>query len=103
MKTVGVLFRAGMAPGDVDVAIDPAELEGLDEDGIKALYEERLAQQRLASTREVTLPPHAPFYVVLDSADFHHGRHRKSKLCMDLFAEFHFLDHTSAVAVGKDA
>lgn len=38
------------------MAIDPAELEGLDEDGIKALYEERLAQQRVASSREVTPP-----------------------------------------------
>jgi hypothetical protein len=47
--------RAGIAPGDVDVAIDPAELEGLDEEGIRALYEERLAQQRSASTREVRL------------------------------------------------
>ena len=38
----------------VEVAIDPAELEGLDEEGVRALYEERLAQQRAqAPGREV--------------------------------------------------
>ncbi len=45
--------RSGIAPGDVEVAIDPAELEGLDEAGVRALYEERLSQQRTASSREV--------------------------------------------------
>jgi hypothetical protein len=51
--------------GDVEVAIDPAELEGLDEEGVRALYEERLAQQRAgAPAREVRAPwrsllPHA--------------------------------------------
>ncbi|EIE19194.1 DUF382-domain-containing protein [Coccomyxa subellipsoidea C-169] len=44
--------RSGIAPGDVEVAIDPAELEGLDEAGVRALYEERLSQQRTASSRE---------------------------------------------------
>ena len=47
------MCRSGLAPGDVEVAIDPAELEGLDDAGVRALYEERLAQQRTASSREV--------------------------------------------------
>ena len=46
--------RRGPAAGDVEVAIDPAELEGLDEEGVRALYEERLAQQRAGGpVREV--------------------------------------------------
>ncbi len=47
--------RAGGAP-DVEVAIDPAELEGLDEEGVRALYDERLAQQQSTASREVTSP-----------------------------------------------
>ena len=43
----------GGAP-DVEVAIDPAELEGLDEEGVRALYDERLAQQQSTASREVT-------------------------------------------------
>ena len=35
------------------MAIDPAELEGLDEEGVRALYEERLAQQQSTASREV--------------------------------------------------
>ena len=42
--------RAGGAP-DVEVAIDPAELEGLDEEGVRALYDERLAQQQSTASR----------------------------------------------------
>ena len=46
--------RRGPGAGDVEVAIDPAELEGLDEEGVRALYEERLAQQRAGGpVREV--------------------------------------------------
>ena len=41
---------------DVEVAIDPAELEGLDEEGVRALYDERLAQQQSTASREVTSP-----------------------------------------------
>ncbi|KAK9818025.1 hypothetical protein WJX72_005866 [[Myrmecia] bisecta] len=37
---------------DVEVAIDPEELEGLDDAAIKALYESRLAEQRATSARE---------------------------------------------------
>ena len=50
--------RGGAA--DVEVAIDPAELEGLDEEGVRALYEERLAQQQSTASREVihSVPPH---------------------------------------------
>ncbi len=53
MEVWGAVCRSGLAPGDVEVAIDPAELEGLDDAGVRALYEERLAQQRTASSREV--------------------------------------------------
>ena len=46
---------------DVEVAIDPAELEGLDEEGVRALYEERLAQQQSTASREVpSAPPTHP-------------------------------------------
>ena len=38
----------------MEVAIDPAELEGLDEEGVRALYEERLAQQQSTASREVS-------------------------------------------------
>ena len=51
---MGGLCRAGGAP-DVEVAIDPAELEGLDEEAVRALYDERLAQQQSTASREVTL------------------------------------------------
>ena len=47
------LRRAGGA-ADVEVAIDPAELEGLDEEAVRALYDERLAQQQSTASREVT-------------------------------------------------
>ena len=36
------------------MAIDPAELEGLDEEAVRALYDERLAQQQSTASREVT-------------------------------------------------
>jgi hypothetical protein len=49
-------LRPGGAPGDVEVALDPAELEGLDEAGVRALYEQRLAEQRAAHSREARLP-----------------------------------------------
>lgn len=63
--------RSGMAPGDVEVAIDPAELEGLDEAGVRALYEERLAQQRTASSREVPLPAHTPCHHFISLAQLY--------------------------------
>ncbi len=50
---MGELRRAGGA-ADVEVAIDPAELEGLDEEAVRALYDERLAQQQSTASREVT-------------------------------------------------
>ena len=37
------------------MAIDPAELEGLDEEGVRALYEDRLQQQQSTASREVSL------------------------------------------------
>ena len=51
------------------MAIDPAELEGLDEEGVRALYEERLAQQQSTASREVTpaalpCPARAPFHAL---------------------------------------
>jgi hypothetical protein len=52
-----LLCRAGAVP-DVEVAIDPAELEGLDEEGVRALYEERLAAQQSTASREVRRPAH---------------------------------------------
>lgn len=39
---------------DVDIALDPEELEGLDQAGIQALYDERRAAQR-GEGREVRL------------------------------------------------
>ena len=53
-----LLCRAGGVP-DVEVAIDPAELEGLDEEGVRALYEERLAAQQSTASREVRYPAHS--------------------------------------------
>ena len=52
----------------MEVAIDPAELEGLDEEGVRALYEERLAQQQSTASREVihlcaALPMHYSIYL----------------------------------------
>ena len=38
---------------DVEVAIDPEELEGLDEAQVKALYEQRLSEERARHSREV--------------------------------------------------
>ena len=55
--------RAGGAP-DVEVAIDPAELEGLDEEGVRALYDERLAQQQSTASREVPCSLLTPFSVL---------------------------------------
>ena len=45
-------LQPGGALGDVEVALDPAELEGLDEAGVRALYEQRLEEQRAAHSRE---------------------------------------------------
>ena len=39
-------------PNDVDVTLTPEELEGLDEAGIKALYEEKLAEARSSNRHE---------------------------------------------------
>lgn len=39
---------------DVEVAIDPEELEGLDDAAVKALYERRLADERARNAREVS-------------------------------------------------
>lgn len=39
--------------GDIDVAIDPEELEGLDDAAIKQLYEQRLAEEQARRAREV--------------------------------------------------
>lgn len=57
----GRACRASSA-ADVEVAIDPAELEGLDEEGVRALYDERLAQQQSTASREVTQLFHSPPY-----------------------------------------
>ena len=43
-------------PSDVDVAITPEELEGLDEASIQALYNQRVAEERARNAREVCLP-----------------------------------------------
>ena len=40
-------------PSDVDVAITPEELEGLDEASIQALYNQRVAEERAKNAREV--------------------------------------------------
>lgn len=40
-------------PSDVDVAITPEELEGLDEASIQALYNQRVAEERARNAREV--------------------------------------------------
>lgn len=42
--------------GDLEVAIDPEELDGLDEASVRALYEQRLAEMRAASQTEVCSP-----------------------------------------------
>eukprot|EP00887_Chlorella_sp_A99_P008170 scaffold12.g8170.t1 len=39
-------------PSDVEVALDPTELEGLDDEALRSLYEARLAEQRAAAGRE---------------------------------------------------
>lgn len=39
-------------PSDIDVSIDPAELEGLDDEALRSLYELRLTEQRTAAGRE---------------------------------------------------
>lgn len=38
----------------MEVAIDPEELEGLDDTAVKALYEQRLAEERARHSREVS-------------------------------------------------
>ncbi|KAF5840669.1 hypothetical protein DUNSADRAFT_15912 [Dunaliella salina] len=40
------------APGDVEVTLTPEEMEGLDEGGLKALYEQKLAEVRAGNKRE---------------------------------------------------
>ena len=40
-------------PSDVEVAITPEELEGLDEASIQALYNQRVAEERAKNAREV--------------------------------------------------
>jgi len=40
-------------PSDVEVAIEPEELEGLDEASIQALYNQRVAEERARNAREV--------------------------------------------------
>lgn len=40
-------------PSDVEVAITPEELEGLDEASIQALYNQRVAEERARNAREV--------------------------------------------------
>lgn len=40
------------AEGDVEVTIDPSELEGLDEDAIQALYQEKLQEARASRRKE---------------------------------------------------
>jgi len=42
---------------DMEVAIDPEELEGLDDAAVKALYEQRLADERARHSREVNSSP----------------------------------------------
>ena len=42
-------------PSDVEVAITPEELEGLDEVSIQALYNQRVAEERARNAREVGL------------------------------------------------
>ena len=53
-------LQPGGALGDVEVALDPAELEGLDEAGVRALYEQRLEEQRAAHSREARQAPLLP-------------------------------------------
>lgn len=45
-------FDALKQPGDVEVTISPEELEGLDEDALKQLYNERMQEMRSANKRE---------------------------------------------------
>ena len=45
------------AGADMEVAIDPEELEGLDDTAVKALYEQRLAEERARHSREVSQAP----------------------------------------------
>ncbi len=41
------------AAGDMEVTIDPEELDGLDEGAVRARYEQRLAEVRAATAPEV--------------------------------------------------
>ena len=52
------------AGGDMEVAIDPEELEGLDDTAVRALYEQRLSEQRARTSREVHLLLLRPFTLV---------------------------------------
>lgn len=45
----------------MEVAIDPEELEGLDDTAVKALYEQRLSDERARHSREV----HNTFFLSL--------------------------------------
>ena len=47
---------------DVEVAIDPEELEGLDDAQVSTLYEQRLSEERARHSREVL-----PVIPILDS------------------------------------
>lgn len=49
-RRLGVL--QGLMPTDVEVTLTPEELEGLDEAGIKALYDEKVAEVRSANRHE---------------------------------------------------
>ena len=40
---------------DMEVAIDPEELEGLDDTAVRALYEQRLSEERARHSREARL------------------------------------------------
>ena len=42
--------------GDVEVAINPEELEGLDDAAVQALYRQRLEAQQQSQQREVRCP-----------------------------------------------
>ena len=42
-------------PSDVEVAITPEELEGLDEASIQGLYNQRVAEERARNSREVSM------------------------------------------------
>ena len=45
----------------MDVAIDPEELEGLDDGAVRQLYEQRVAEEQAKRPREVCLQLHKNF------------------------------------------